>query len=305
MRDVTNYIIVPVDMLLASLSFISNFLVLTAVWRTPSLRHPSLLLLCSLSVTDLLWAFFCIVKDTLRYTQEDFCPEGTGISGKEFPILCYMSTLGNLAIISRDRHLAVGKPLWYRNHMTRSRIVKQTSAVWLFSAIMSGLAHASLHFSIIARLPQVLAALFYVTCIVVMIYSYAGMNQHGGQMCATLKRETKLANTVGLILIVLCFTFLPGLMTPMVLLTLGFSAVSEFIPSRPFYFLLITLNGLLNPLLNYGRNKDVRRAVRGLVRCRQCVGTVHPYNTGSHQRNQHNPSPAAAISLEQRSCPTH
>jgi len=58
---------------LASLSIISNFLVLTAVLRTRSLQHPSLLLLCSLSITDVLWAIFSIVNDTKTLMHEEFC----------------------------------------------------------------------------------------------------------------------------------------------------------------------------------------------------------------------------------------
>ena len=57
-RDVTNYVIVPLNMLVAFLSLLSNGLVVTAVIRTRSLQHPSLLLLCSLSITDLLWFVF-------------------------------------------------------------------------------------------------------------------------------------------------------------------------------------------------------------------------------------------------------
>lgn len=84
-------------------------------------------------------------------------------------------------------------------------------------------------------------------------------------MVATLRREQKLAKTVGLILLVLCFTFLPALISPLVFATLGFSEL-EFGSFNPFIVVFVTLNGLLNPLLNYGRNSDVRRAVRQLIR---------------------------------------
>ena len=65
-REVTNYIIVPLDMLVAVLSLLTNGLVLTAVIRTRSLQSPPLLLMCSLSITDLLWALFSIVRGTVR-----------------------------------------------------------------------------------------------------------------------------------------------------------------------------------------------------------------------------------------------
>ena len=95
------------------------------------------------------------------------------------------------------------------------------------------------------------------------------MDQYGGPMCTFLKREKKVANTVGLILLVLCVTLLPAVMAPIVLLHFGF-VLADVIPLSPFILIFATLNGLLNSLVNYGRNKSVRRAVRGLIRCPMC-----------------------------------
>ena len=88
-------------------------------------------------------------------------------------------------------------------------------------------------------------------------------------MRTVLKREKKVANTVGLILLVLCLTLLPAVMAPIVLLHFGFG-LADMIPLRPFILFFATLNGLLNSLVNYGRNENVRRAVRSLIRCRRC-----------------------------------
>lgn len=304
-RDVTNYIVVPLNMLVAFLSLLSNSLVVTAVIRTRSLQHPSLLLLCSLSITDLLWALFSIVRDTVRYTSEGLCvPQ----SEEEpwFASMCMIATVGNLAIISVDRYLAVSKPWWYRSNVKRSRVFKQASAVWLYSLMSSGFVYANEHSLIPDIVPLLAGSLFYVFSIVIIISSYIGifvantrhkrtMHHHaqGGQMLATLKREKKLANTVGLILLVLLLTFLPALIFPVILLILGFTN-SNFSPWRPFYSFFITLNGLLNPLLNYGRNEDVRKAVRGLIRCPQWSTRVVPYSTGQTDQ-AHSSSDAAGI----------
>ena len=185
-------------------------------------------------------------------------------------VLCFMATMGNLAIISRDRYLAVSKPWWYRNHVTRSRVVKQASAVWILSAVPAILKYARL------KLFLVFILLFYFICICCIIYSYIGVlianrrqrvavQQHGNQMLANLRREQKLAKTVGLILLVLCFSFIPALFSPLIFAALGFSQV-EFEPLKPFHFIFVTLNGLVNPLLYYVRNSGVRRAVRQLIR---------------------------------------
>ena len=42
-----------------------------------------------------------------------------GDFGRGVSIACWLSTIGNLAIISRDRYLAVSKPWWYRSHVSR------------------------------------------------------------------------------------------------------------------------------------------------------------------------------------------
>ena len=317
-RDVINFVLIPLSMLLAFLSIISNSLVLTAVIRVKSLQHPSLLLLCSLSITDLLWAVLSIVTNLLRFSYEDFCPaEGEGEFGAGFVVLCYLSTLGNLAIISRDRYLAVSKPWWYRNHMTRSYVIKHSSAIWLLSFVMSGMIYTS-HFYPVLGMPLNLAMpLFYVISIAVIISSYVGifianrrhnrtMHHYGHQELATLKREKKLANTVVLILIIFCVTFLPGLITPLVLIILGFST-TELIPYNPFYYFLITLNGFLNPLLNCGRHEGVRRAVRGKIRCSQSMATgrVDPHNKVSEEDHNDPPSITKNAEIEVPSYLTH
>ena len=95
------------------------------------------------------------------------------------------------------------------------------------------------------------------------------MDKYGGPMRTVLKREKKVANTVGLILLVLCLTLLPAVIAPVVLSHLGF-VLGDVIPLRPFILIFATLNGLLNSLVNYGRNSNVRRAVRSLIRCQSC-----------------------------------
>jgi len=173
-RDVTNYIIVPLDMLVAFLSLLSNGLVLAAVIRTRSLQSPPLLLLCSLSITDLLWALYSIVRGTIRYTSEGFCP-GKNAQGAWVSSLCLAATAGNLAIISLDRYSAMSKPLLYRSKVTKSRVLKQASAVWLCSLISSGFVYAKEHSLISSILPLLAIRFAYVFSLIVIISSYIGI----------------------------------------------------------------------------------------------------------------------------------
>ena len=47
---------------------------------------------------------------------------------------------------------------------------------------------------------------------------------------------------------------------------------------RPLYGFIISINGLLNPLVNYGRNKDVRKVVRALICCPERARRLVPFS---------------------------
>ena len=85
------------------------------------------------------------------------------------------------------------------------------------------------------------------------------------------EREKRLANTVAWILLLLVVLFLPGTILPLVLMVAN-------VPNVPAYagysIFLLLLNGLLNLLVNFGRNKRMRKALRKLMTCSQQVEPV-------------------------------
>ena len=133
-RDITNYVVRPLGMLLAVMSFICNSLVFSTVTRTKSLQHPSLLMLCSLSISDLIYALVTLTENIYIILDPHMCP-GQGDEEAGVGILCYLATLSNLAMISRDRYQAICRPSWYRNHVNRSRAIKVTAFSWLASIV--------------------------------------------------------------------------------------------------------------------------------------------------------------------------
>ena len=282
--DVTNLVVLPLDTLLALLSVTFNSVILVAVLRTRSIQRPSLLLLCSLSTTDVIWAILSVIRNAKFFFLKDVCPKET-TSEELFPrLLCLFYTLGSLAVISCDRLLAMSIPWWYRSHATKSLAIKQIILVWVIAVILSSIGGGHGHndspllWSIFLYLRIVFSVCFALTivgCYIgVLIVNYKqriSMDQYGGPMQTVLKREKKVANTVGLILFVLCSTLLPAVMAPIVLLHFGF-VLADMILLRPFILFFVTLNGFLNSLVNYGRNKNVRRAVRSLIRCEICCG---------------------------------
>ena len=284
LNDVTNLVVLPLDTLLALLSVTCNAFTLVAILRKRSIQRPSLLLLCSLSATDVIWAITCATHNIKYFILKNFCPKQLSEEEVFAFALCFFSTLGSLAVISCDRLLAVNNPWWYRSHATRSHAVKQITLVWVIALTFSGVAaghrnnDSPLLWTIQKYLGSVLSACYALTiigCYIGILIANrqhgASMHLYGGPMRTVLRREKKVANAVGLILLALCFTVLPAMISPFVLMNLGFTP-TDTVPSRPFTQILVTLNGLLNPLLNYGRIDDVRIAVRGLMRCQRCCG---------------------------------
>ena len=123
-------------------------------------------------------------------------------------------------------------------------------------------------------LAQFLCLSFYAICSLSIAIHYLSIYFRkttpvlGRQARAILDWEKRIASTDGWILVILTFTFLPALLFPMILFAMG---VKNVMPFRPFYVFFFQLNGALNPLLNFGRFKEMRIAVRNLFKCSKRV----------------------------------
>ena len=276
-RDIGNYVVRPLYMLLAVIASVCNVLICITVARTKSLQRPSVLMVCSLSVTDLIYALFSLYMGIKTVLRQSMCLGTVNPEERSMNILCSLATLGMLAVISRDRYLAVTKPFWYRNHMTKSRAIKTSCVPWLISVVITFVHMVYFVYKIdggYKRFVPAITLVYYCICFVIITFSHLGIYFKKppavgiGDIQAVVKREKKSAATIRLILLVLLLTFLPALLWPIVL---GLKGIDNVGPYRPFISFLFTVDTLVNPLLNFGRSKDMRRAVKGLFRCSQRV----------------------------------
>ena len=278
LRDMTNYVVRPLYMLLAVMAFVCNALICITVARTKSLqRRPSLLMLCSLSVTDLIYALFSLYMGVKTALSEHMCLDSPDPKERAINTLCILATLGTLAVISGDRYLAVTKPWWYRNHVNTSRAIKMSCTPWLISVVITLVYTVYFVYGfdrVYKYLAYAIPLVYYFICSFIIIFSHLGMYFKKPpavgirEMQAVMKREKKSAATIRLMLLVLLLTFLPALLWPIVL---GLKGIENIRPYRPFMFFLFIVDTVTNPLLNFGRNKDMRRAIRGLLSCFQHV----------------------------------
>ena len=288
-HDITNYAVRLLGILTAVMSLLCNTLVFFTVTRTKSLRHPSLLILCSLSVTDVVFSLQALIREVfiLSRPQMSMCLEPFSEVGLYLRILCYLATLSNLVVISKDRYLAISKPSWYHAHMTKSRAIKTILVSWLVStmATLAVFTIANIGFSV--TLFFIVIFLFYVICVFMIVFNYVRFlianRRHtrimGRNMRSVVQREKKMSQLVSVILLSFLFSFFPALILPIVLVAIRL----PLDPFRPFNILLMTVNGLLNPLLNYSRNRNMRRAMRNLLKCHGGGGQLQ--TTGRKRRN--------------------
>ena len=124
-----------VNLPLALTAIIGNTLVLHAVWKTPALRSPSMVLLCGLALSDL--AVGAIVQPLLIAVDlAQLYSQSPGIKHFFLSVfnifgfsLCGIS-LCTITAISVDRLIAVHKPLQYQNIVTIPRVRCFLLAIW-------------------------------------------------------------------------------------------------------------------------------------------------------------------------------
>ena len=133
-----------VNILLLITAIVENVLVLSVTWKTPSLRSPSIVLLCGLATTDL--AVGLVVQplflsmelmQLLWNSAEYHC-----ILGKAFITMSYWLcgvSLSTVAAISVDRLLAISYHLRYGSTVTVSRVRCVLTLNWLVSGFLGSL----------------------------------------------------------------------------------------------------------------------------------------------------------------------
>ena len=117
------------------LSIIGNALVLVVILGTPSLRSPSVIVLCNLAVSDLLVGLVVqpvyIVEQMVKTVPKlQEATRGMGFAG------CGVS-LWTMTAITVDRFLALHYHLQYPNLMTTSRAIYTIITIWCIITLFS------------------------------------------------------------------------------------------------------------------------------------------------------------------------
>ena len=153
---------------LMPVAILGNALVLIAIIRTPSIRSTSMLMLCSLAVSDLLVGIMVqpfyiahhLTNETLLYLLE-------GIIGHS---VCGVSLL-TITAITVDRFIALHYHLRYATLVTKPRVKHTLALIWVFSFASLGFYFWN------RRVYRVLLGVIIAICFIVSTFCYIRIYQ--------------------------------------------------------------------------------------------------------------------------------
>ena len=251
------------------ISIIGNALVLAAILRTPSIRSTSMIMLCSLAVSDLLVGFVAqplyIADELQRLKKEDFLLYR--LSAMIGFLLCGVS-LGTMATISVDRYMALHYHMRYAALVTKSRVRCTLGIIWL-------IVFSSLGFYLWNKFVyHLMAGIFTALCLAICTFSYIKIytivRQHHLQIKAQ-QQSVESSNTgnmnmlrlknsaINTFIFYICMTvcYFPYV----VLLTMFGTIYKDWKTEWTFATTLVFMNSSINPILYCWRLRELRTAV--------------------------------------------
>ena len=256
------------------ISIIGNALVLAAILRTPSIRSTSMIMLCSLAVSDLLVGFVAqplyIADELQRLKKEDFLLYR--LSAMIGFFLCGVS-LGTMATISVDRYMALHYHMRYAALVTKSRVRCTLGIIWL-------IVFSSLGFYLWNKFVyHLMAGIFTALCLAICTFSYIKIytivRQHHLQIKAQ-QQSVKSSNTGNMNMLRLknsainTFIFYICMIVCyfpyVVLLTMFGTIYKDWKTEWTFATTVVFMNSSINPILYCWRLRELRAAVVKIAR---------------------------------------
>ena len=262
-----------VNLALAFLAITGNALVLYGVWKTPSLRSPSILLLCGLASTDvcvglIAQRLFIAGNFIDSFSRSENLKLMLGNAHKTIALSLCGTSLLIMTGISIDRLIAIVKPLQYPTIVTSSRVTRILVAIWA----VSPLAASTQFWDQQVLFALILTCIFVCLCICIICHAtmYKIMRRHRLQIQSQIQAfeenttRTRMASlrksafSAFVVFIVLVICYFPHVV-----------AYTVYYPRKGRYLKLLSLlsptvvflNSALNPLLYCWRIREIRLAV--------------------------------------------
>ena len=261
------------------ISILGNASVLAAIIRTPSIGSTSMIMLCSLAVSDLLVGVIAqplFMVNELTKTNVLF----PGLGKTTVTSLCGVS-LGTITAITVDRFMALHYHMRYAILVTETRVKCTVATIWLITFNSS-----CVHFWN-ERALDLLNAVSISICLIISTFSYIKIylivRQHqrqihiqqqavqnsilGNNLNVTQMRRSAINTSLFYIVLILCYFLIS--------IFLAFSGVPYNIWKTKWKFAstIVFMNSSINPFLYCWRLREIRRAVIETARQMLCKQT--------------------------------
>ena len=264
--------------ILVIVSIIANSLVVSAIWRTPSLRYPSIVFLCGLAVSDLAVGLVVqplfIAVELLKIhglPSGGDCTLETAFLALAF-IVCGVS-FGLVTLISMDRYIAIQYPLRYPSIVTLPRVMFLITLCWLASTFCSSL--LVWQFSAFLYVVATVMMVFLGTSTIIHITIYRIVRRHRNEIRAqeqavqatnefNMARFKKTAVNTFIVYYFLLLCYVPFSIA-WVLRMVGSSSLENPIVWK-LGNTIVFLNSALNPFLYCWRLPSIRGPVMTLLK---------------------------------------
>lgn len=252
-------------------AIIGNLLVLVSILRAYSLFSPSITLLCSLAMSDLLVGLVLqplYIANALTGNS----PLKQALNTTVFAV-CGVSLL-TMAVISVDRFLALHYHMRYPNLMTRHRAIYTTVTLWIFVFMLSFLNFWTINAYYLTSAASILICLLVSTVCYIKIYCIVKQHQlqiHTRQKAVetnttdinqTMLRSTKNAKNTFIYHIVMILSYTPVFVAMAIL----FISPSHWNKGWILADTVVFMNSSINPFLYCWRLRELRTAVVKTVR---------------------------------------
>ena len=256
------------------ISIVGNTLVLAAILRTSSLRSPSVVLLCSLAVSDLLVG---LVVQPVYIANELTNDSLYKIRSITAFFACAVS-LFTMTAISVDRFLALHYHMRYPDLMTTHRAMYTSATLWIIAFLLSLLSFWNMDAFYFAAAISIVICLLFSTVCYIQIYRIVQQHQlqiHVQQQAVdsmnaensqNMQRSKKGAiNTfIYYIVMILCYT--PSIISMAILGITNIPLTKAWNLTDTVAF----LNSAINPVLYCWRLHELRTAVVKAARQMLC-----------------------------------
>ena len=276
-RDARGRIVNAVSAISAT---IGNSLILLAIWRTPTLHTPSIVLLSGLALSDLavglivqpLWIFYKITMIQRNRVLS------SNLGSKWYPLSEMLTAVTFLTVcaVTFERFLALKLHLRYHELVTFNRLHLVLGTIWVSSSLFATwkVFHppSSEVYEMAAGLLLILVAVwcnFKVFQIVrrhkSQIQVQAQISQHGfGQ--ANIARYKKSVCTMKYIVGHFIVSYLPFFLFLVVVQTRAKGETPTFRVVKDYLMTFQYFNSCLNPILYCWRIGDIRQAVKEILK---------------------------------------